>query len=72
GWRGINRVTNARGAVYEYPRYEFSNRSGDIRDLFCKACDTLEIGWTRTGSHKVAVSRRPDVAKLDEVVGPKR
>jgi hypothetical protein len=34
GWRGTNRI----GSRYAYPRYMFSNRSEDIRDLFAEAC----------------------------------
>ena len=38
GWRGLNRVF-VKGRWYEYPRYQFSNRSADIRRIFTDACD---------------------------------
>jgi hypothetical protein len=34
GWRGNNPVRGASGKRYVYTRYQFSNRSPDIRDLF--------------------------------------
>lgn len=46
GWRGVNRV-RAKGRDYTYPRYQFSNRSDDIRALFTLACDLLGIEWRR-------------------------
>ncbi len=36
-----------RRRTYRYPRYEFSNRSDDIRAIFCKYCDCLGIEWRR-------------------------
>jgi hypothetical protein len=48
GWRGLNRV-RAKGRHYTYPRYQFSNRSDDIRRLFTDACDRLGIGWRPWG-----------------------
>ncbi|MEL6406200.1 MAG: helix-turn-helix domain-containing protein [Chloroflexota bacterium] len=53
-----------------YPRYQFSNVSGDIRNLFCDTLDKLEINWTYWGI-AVAVARRDDVAFLDKHIGPK-
>jgi hypothetical protein len=40
GYRGLNHV-NGKG----YPRYQFSNRSKDIRDIFCRACDVYGVRW---------------------------
>jgi hypothetical protein len=34
GCRSINRIKGS-GKVYEYPRYEFTNYSADIRHIFC-------------------------------------
>ena len=31
--------------VYEYPRYNFTNRSADIRGIFGDTCDLLGIEW---------------------------
>ncbi|MCC6801429.1 MAG: hypothetical protein IT319_00990 [Anaerolineae bacterium] len=60
----------------DYPRYQFTNYSDDIRRLFCDTCDRLGLHWTvkqRGGIRKsdVFVSKRKDVAFLDSVVGPK-
>jgi hypothetical protein len=52
-------------------RYHFSNRSDDIRGLFCAALDELGIPWTRPGKYQVAVYGKAAVARLDEFVGPK-
>jgi Helix-turn-helix domain len=65
GCRFINTGTNWR-----HPRYSFSNRSGDIRRLFCDACDVLGIHWT-VAPRTVYVSRKHDVALLDGFIGPK-
>jgi hypothetical protein len=52
-------------------RYHFSNRSDDIRALFCAALDELGIPWTRPRWFEVAVYRKAAVARLDEFIGPK-
>lgn len=72
GWRGINRVRGANGRRYEYPRYMFSNRSADIRALFVEACDRLDIATRPMNAWTIATSKRASVARLDEIVGPKR
>jgi hypothetical protein len=54
-----------------YPRYSLSNNSEDIKSIFCTACDQIGVRWTRPNWKSIAVSRRPDVAKLDAVIGPK-
>ncbi|MEO8689654.1 MAG: hypothetical protein ABI611_15760 [Solirubrobacteraceae bacterium] len=56
----------------EYLRYSFSNRSEDIKRLFCNACDDLGIGWTRAGDREIAISRRANVDRLEDFIGPKR
>jgi hypothetical protein len=65
GCRFINTGTNWR-----HPRYSFSNASDDIRRIFCDACDVLGLRWT-TAPRTVYVSRKADVARLDEFIGPK-
>ena len=55
---------------WAWTRYVFSNRSQDIKDLFCASCDVLGVRWTRT-ARDVAVARRESVARLDEFIGPK-
>jgi hypothetical protein len=59
------------GRKWRHPRYSFSNRSDDIRRIFCDACDLLGVRWT-TAPHTVYVSRVRDVAVLDGFIGPKR
>ena len=71
GWRGLNRV-HVKGKDYAYPRYQFSNRSQDIKDLFCWACDLLGVEWRPWARHHISVARRDSVARLDEFIGPKR
>ncbi len=70
GWRGLNKVT-AKGRDYAYPRYQFSNRSDDIRQIFCDACDRLGVAWRPWGRWHISVARRDSVVLLDEHVGPK-
>ncbi len=70
GWRGINRVT-AGDKTYNYGRYQFSNRSDDIRDLFCAALDRLDIPWRRMNRWNISVARRTAVAAIDAFVEPK-
>lgn len=72
GWRGLNRVRGANGNRYEYPRYQFSNRSADIRDLFCAACDRVGVEWRQMNRWNISVARHDSVALLDEFIGPKR
>ena len=65
GCRFINTGTNWRN-----PRYSFSNRSDDIRRIFGDACERLGVRYTEC-PHKVYVSRKADVARLDEFIGAK-
>ena len=56
----------------DYPRYGFTNNSLDIKQLFSKTCDLLGIHWTLASNGKnVHIARRPDVAFLDQHIGPK-
>ena len=66
-----SRYTNRVGAGYEYPSYDFTNNSADIRKIFTDACDLLGIHWRRGNWKHTTISRRPDVAILDTFVGPK-
>jgi hypothetical protein len=70
GWRGTNRV-HVRGRSYSYPRYQFSNVSQDIKDIFCSACDQLGIEWRRMNANNISIARRASVARMDEFVGLK-
>jgi transcriptional regulator with XRE-family HTH domain len=70
GCRFINAVS-VRGKRYEYVRYNFSNRSDDIRGLFVAACEQIGVDCRSTNAVTVSVSRRADVALLDSFIGPK-
>ncbi|MFZ0976757.1 MAG: hypothetical protein WAN22_31350 [Solirubrobacteraceae bacterium] len=59
------------GTNWSWPRYSFSQVSDDIRTIFCDACDRLGLRWT-AARPTIYVSRKADVAILDEFVGPKR
>jgi hypothetical protein len=66
-------ATERKGSyVRRAPRYAFSNRSEDIKRLFCESCDALGIRWTRPSDRQIAIYRLASVAILDEFVGPKR
>jgi hypothetical protein len=60
------------GKTYRYSRYAFSNRSEDIKAIFCDHLDLLGIGWTRPNEVSIAIDWRAEVAKLDAFVGPMR
>src|ERR1700722_16170382 len=60
------------GRNWSCPRYAFSNRSADIHGIFRAACDLLGLHWTAAGRYTTYVSRKADVATLDEFIGPKR
>lgn len=66
---GCRVVANDRGVMSV--RYHFSNRSEDIKGLFCGSLDQLEIPWTRPSPYQVAVYRKAATARLDEFIGPK-
>jgi hypothetical protein len=71
GWRGINRIRHPK-RTYEYVRYGFTNRSGDIRRIFCDACDSLRVDWRVMKADTISIAKRDSVARFDEFVGPKR
>jgi hypothetical protein len=75
GWRTVNRFStrlpSGRVAEYAYPRWFFSNRSTDIRALFCEYCDRLGIRWTQSNPRNISVSHRTSVALLDSFVPAK-
>ena len=70
GCRFTNRV-RVNGKTYEYPRYNFTSASADIRGLFTEACDQLGVEWRRMNARNISVARRAAVTRLDEFVGPK-
>lgn len=66
------RSTNTGSNSWRCPRYALTNLPADIKRIFCRACDRLDLHWTIAPPKSVYVSHRADVAKLDEFVGPKR
>lgn len=71
GCRSTNRVRGRNGRSYEYVRYQFCNRSEDIRALFCAACDRLGLEWRRMNAVTISVAQSDSVARLDTMVGAK-
>ena len=59
-----------RTGPYEYLSYEFSNRSGQIRELFMDACDRVEVEY-RAYRRYVRIYRRSSVALMQRHVGIK-
>ncbi|GAA2153136.1 hypothetical protein GCM10009844_37170 [Nocardioides koreensis] len=57
---------------YDYPRWQFTNVSDDIRGLCGWALDLVGVAWRRSNWKTLSVSRHADVARLDELIGPKR
>lgn len=70
GCHSVNTIKHPK-KTYVYPRYLFSNRSPDIRKIFCDACDQLGIAWRQMTTFDVSVAQRDSVAMLDEFIGPK-
>jgi hypothetical protein len=72
-----HRFINTGRGGWRHPRYGFSNLSSDITSIFCTACDCLGLHWTaafrkdETKAIVIYVSRKADVARMDEFVGPK-
>jgi hypothetical protein len=66
------RFQNTGRGGWSAARYSFSNRSSDIHGIFRLACEALGVRWTAAGDRTTYVSRKADVAKLDEFIGPKR
>ena len=67
---GCRIVANDRGV--KSVRYHFSNKSEDIKSLYCESLDALGVSWTRPCDRQVAVYRKSSVAILDDFIGPKR
>ncbi|MFE0799161.1 transcriptional regulator [Streptomyces sp. NPDC058812] len=78
GCRITNWTTKTVGGVrkrYEYPRYFFSNKSDDIRNLFAGTLDKVGVEWTTlargSDPFNISVARKASVALMDAHVGPK-
>ena len=61
-----------RDRTYRYTRYSFSNRSDEIRELFCRYCDAVGVEWKRMNRWNISIARRPSVTLMDRHIGPKR
>jgi hypothetical protein len=70
GCRHLNTIRHPK-KTYRYPRYEFTNKSEDIKRIFCSACDLLEIEWRVMNAKTISIARRESVARMDEFIGPK-
>jgi len=57
---------------YDYPRWQFTNLSADIRELCCWALDLVDIPWRQSNHKTISVSTRAGVASLDELIGIKQ
>ena len=72
------RIVNTGRDGWTGLRYAFSNLSTDVTSIFCSACDCLGLRWTasfpksESAAVSIYVSRKADVARLDEFIGPKR
>ncbi|MEX2982060.1 helix-turn-helix domain-containing protein [Streptomyces sp. C36] len=69
------RLVGGERKRYEYPRYFFTNKSDDIRKLYCDTLDKVGVEWkvTRRGSdpYNISVARKASVALMDTHIGPK-
>ncbi|WP_198554332.1 transcriptional regulator [Nocardioides alpinus] len=65
------RVVAGQKRRYDYPRWQFSNRSEDILGLCGWALDLAGVAWRRSGPWTVSVSRKEAVAALDDLIGLK-
>lgn len=84
-WKGLYQTDGSRFKNIvngtDYPRYQFTNVSQDIIQLFCDTTDKLGVHWTiksrppRKATHQLAfdvfISKRKDVQYLDRMVGAK-
>jgi hypothetical protein len=70
GCYSVNTIKHPKKA-YVYPRYLFSNKSDDIRRIFCEACDREGIEWRVMTKTDISIARRDSIALMDEFVGPK-
>ncbi|MGQ4387374.1 transcriptional regulator [Streptomyces sp. SAS_270] len=56
---------------YEYPRYFFTNLSGDIIQLFTSTLDALDVDWKQPNGRNISIARKASVALMYAHVGPK-
>jgi Homeodomain-like domain-containing protein len=66
------RFQNSGRGGWSHPRYSFTNHSADIHSIFRGTCERIGARWTAAGPYTTYVSRKADVARLDQFIGPKR
>ncbi|MEV5378754.1 hypothetical protein AB0L26_22690 [Streptomyces nondiastaticus] len=65
------RVINGATKRYEYPRYFFTNKSADIRQIYTDTLDTVGVEWKQPNAFNISVARKASVALMDAHIGPK-
>jgi len=65
------RMVRGEPRRYDYPRWQFTNQSADIRGLCCWALDLVDLPWRQSNHNTISVSTRTGVARLDELIGRK-
>jgi hypothetical protein len=55
----------------DYPRWQFTNNSSDIRAICCRALDVVDVPWRQSNWKTISVSTRVGVARLDALIGLK-
>lgn len=68
----VHRLVAGEQKHYVYPRWQFTNHSGDIRELCCWALDLVGVPWRQSNRVTISVSTRPAVAMLDGLIGLKQ
>ncbi|MET9500123.1 helix-turn-helix domain-containing protein [Streptomyces sp. NPDC006622] len=66
-----NRTIGGVSKRYEYPRYFFTNLSGDIIRLFTDTLDCVGVEWRMANSRNISIAKRAAVTLMDTHVGPK-
>ncbi|GAA1218443.1 MULTISPECIES: transcriptional regulator [Streptomyces] len=65
------RIVGSEQKRYEYPRYFFTNLSGDIITLFTDALDRVGVEWRQANHRNISIARKASVALMDTHIGPK-
>ena len=65
------RPVAGRPKRYDYPRWQFTNVSPEIRGWCCDALDLVGVPWRQSNAKTISVSTRAGVARLDELLGLK-
>lgn len=52
----------------DYPAYSFTNRSADIRRIFCWAANLAGLHYTLPMADVISIARRADVGRLDSAL----